>query len=388
MSQYKPWKKGVPLHQRHPFFYLKGVHALQNQKVAFCLMAGGQGTRLGCSGPKGLVQPGLLIPRCLFQIQSQRIQECCRKLNVPLPPWLIMTSNATHDETISAFDENHQWGYHKEKVSFFKQGNLPSLNQNGEPLSLNGKLVENPDGSGGVIPALHRSGLATFLKENHYEMIFIYNVDNLLVALCDPAYIGFHIEEKLDASAKAILKARPDEAVGVFAENPDGKPCVLEYTDTPKELLASFEMGNAGIYAFSVDFVMRMKDEKLEKHRSWKKIPRDGDLNPEKPNGWKEETFIFDWYRFTDKFAWWEISRENEFAPLKNADPNPIDSPASARRLWNQKWSNQLKEIGIHLSNDVNIDVSPEAEFWTTKKWEKWAQENQNILSQKNIIIQ
>lgn len=379
MSQFTPWKAGVSLDKRHLHekeWKQTGIHALQSKKIAYCLMAGGQGTRLGCVGPKGLYQPGLHGNRCLFQIQADRFLAASRKYQFELPPWLIMTSYATHEDTVRTFTENNYYNYPHDKVYFFQQGTLPSKGPNNEILMLHGKIVENPDGSGGVIPALHRSGLASMLFEEKYEMLIIYNVDNLTVELPDPTYAGFLIDLNLDASAKGLAKARPDEAVGVFATNALGKPCVLEYTDTPKELLAEFKMGNAGIYAFSVRFLMDLYQKEVYAHRSWKKVPHDGDLNPTEPNAWKEETFIFDWFPFTEKFAWWEIDREEEFAPLKNADPNPIDSPGSARKLWYLKWRNRLKTIGIHVPNDAIIDVSPDAEFWNENDWYKWVETN------------
>jgi UDP-N-acetylglucosamine/UDP-N-acetylgalactosamine diphosphorylase len=347
-------------------------------------MAGGQGTRLGCVGPKGLVDPGLPLSRNLFQIQANRFISFCQKYEISLPKWLIMTSDATHDETISNFMENNYYGYDSNRISFFKQGNLPSVSEDNKKLTLHGKIVENPDGSGGIIPALHQSNLINELEYEKIQTIVVYNVDNLLVELPDPVYVGFLIETNVDASAKGLTKARPDEAVGVFASNSDGKPCVLEYTDTPKETLAQFKIGNAGIYAFSTDFVIKMKDQQIPKHRSWKKVPCDQNLSPSQPNAWKEETFIFDWYPFTNSFIWWEISRKDEFAPLKNADPNPIDSPQAARDLWYQKWSSKARKHGANLPENAKIDISTEAEFWTEKEWNEWA----ILFNQRTIIIQ
>lgn len=389
-GEFKPWENGISLnHNSNDIrrWSMVGLDALKNKKIAYCLMAGGQGTRLGCVGPKGLVDPGLPTPTTLFKIQANRFIHFCSKYNCPLPKWLIMTSDATHYETIQAFKENNFYGYDQNKVFFFKQANLPSLGSNEENLYLKGELVQNPDGSGGIIPALHESGLASELFHTFIEFLIIYNVDNLLVNLPDATYAGFLIETQLDASAKAIKKVHPHEAVGVFAINQEKKPCVLEYTDTPKHLLSEFNMGNAGIYAFSTQFIMQMRYQEVPRHRSWKKVIHDGDLTPNIPNAWKEETFIFDWYPYTNKFMWWEIEREDEFAPLKNAEPNPIDSPLSARLLWNQKWRNKLREYGVKVSKDVIFDISPEVEFWNYLDWQKWIQNNPNELLNKTIQI-
>lgn len=421
---YKPWTVGVHLNDINEPNKLNvrelysniGKRALIHGEVAFCVLAGGQGTRLGCTGPKGKIDPGLLRPRSLFQIQAERFiaWNTMNKKCAKLPLWLIMTSHTTHQETIDFFQENDFFGYSSSRISFFQQGILPCLGVNGETLvDLQDKPAVNPDGSGGIFPAMKKNGIDKRLLRENIKILYVYNVDNLLVKLPDEEFLGWMIHNAVDVSTKVVRKNIPTEAVGVFCENLEtGKPYVVEYSELSTEqtnLLnrdqsgLEFWAGNAGMYAFSDCFLkkaMSLDLTALKVHRAWKKIPHRGEPAPIKPNAWKQETFIFDWYFLANNFMFWEIEREIEFAPLKNADPSEEDSPGHARVLWNQYWIRKMLNNGVIiepynkvqsiLSKDTVvdqcwIDLNAHVEFWTHEDWQVWYNANNNNVLPINI---
>lgn len=413
---FQPWPTGIHYHQRtksmnHTDYVSVGKKAIAKGHVAFCVMAGGQGTRLGCNGPKGKVDPGLLRSRSLFQIQAERLiswiisnEECT---NIPL--WLIMTSHATHQETVDFFKENEYFGYHPKRIIFFQQGTLPCLGPNLQPLfDKDGKQIVNPDGSGGIFPAMNTYGIHKILAEEQIKILYVYNVDNLLVKLPDEEFFGWMISENIDVTTKVVRKTNANEAVGVFCKNIEtNKPCVVEYSELPQQnakLLnnelggLAYWAGNAGMYGFSGDFLRRVAGlglDALKIHRAWKKVPNGDEPNPETPNAWKQETFIFDWYFLAENFHFWEIHRETEFAPLKNADPSLEDSPGRARALWNKYWIRKMLGNGVCpepreklqeiLSKETKVDrcwvdVTGVVELWGFEEWQSYKANHDLLL--------
>lgn len=382
------WKRGITLLERNQKseFQAIGKQKILENRIAYCLLAGGQGTRLNCSGPKGFFKPDLPLDRSLFQIHAERLLGFGTT-----PEWFLLTSYATDEETRDYFKNHNNFGYPNEKLHFVVQDSLPCLNIQKEPITLNSQPIQNPNGSGGVISALYHDHWIQYLIYLNIDYLILYNIDNLLVSIPDPTFVGWLTTELPDVAAKAIQKKYPDEAVGVFAQNEEGKPIVYEYTDTPRDKIAEYTMGNAGIYAFSTQFLQQigpMGIQSLPLHYSWKKISHDGDTNPKIPNAWKTETFIFDWFLNTTNFAWYEIDREEEFAPIKNANFCLNDSPATAKQLWNQKWIKKLRNCGAQISNIIEIDISGEAEHWTNGRMIQWIQIFKPNIQTKQIILQ
>lgn len=122
-------------------WYESGLDLIAANKVAVVLMAGGQGTRLGSSAPKGCFDIGLPSHKSLFQIQAERIRKIEQlahkkaggdtKIAVP---WYVMTSGPTRGPTEQYFKENNYFKLEKENVMFFEQGVLPCISNEGKIL--------------------------------------------------------------------------------------------------------------------------------------------------------------------------------------------------------------------------------------------------------------
>ena len=213
-----------------------GEDIIKNNQYAVVTMAGGQGTRLGHEGPKGTfkidVKPE---PKYLFQILAENLEIANKKYNVTLP-WYIMTSTENNRETVSFFEAHEYFGYPKESVRFFMQGNLPLLLQNGDLiLDKDYSIKEAADGNGCIYRAMAKSGVLDEMKEKNIKWIFIGAVDNVLLNMVDPILIGLTIDEKHEAASKSVAKASPKERVGVFCKA-NGVPSVIEYSELPEEM--------------------------------------------------------------------------------------------------------------------------------------------------------
>ena len=216
--------------------YLKlGEDEIKKGKYSVVIMAGGQGTRLGHSGPKGTFDIGLDSHKSIFEILADNLKEENKKYNVSIP-WYIMTSKENNDQTVAFFEENNYFGYNKNDIVFFKQGKLPMCDENGKILiDENGIIKEAADGHGGIFQSMKNNGINEDMKKRGVEWAFIGPVDNVLVKMVDPILLGIMIDKKVLAGGKSTVKANPSEKVGVFCKR-NGKPGVVEYTEITTEM--------------------------------------------------------------------------------------------------------------------------------------------------------
>jgi UDP-N-acetylglucosamine/UDP-N-acetylgalactosamine diphosphorylase len=347
----------------------RGQELLRAGRVAVMVVAGGQGTRLGYDGPKGLYPLGPATGRALFELQAQKIRGARRRSGAAIP-WLVMTSDATDATTRAYFAEQRWFGLPESDVLFLRQDAAPALDFEGRLLLESpSRIAESPNGHGGAFQALANSGVLDELDRRGVTTISYYQVDNPLIQLADPVFLGLHALTGAEMSAKVVRKIDPMEKVGVVAEV-DGRVGVVEYTeiddahrfakDAAGELV--YWAGSIAIHAFEVSFARRIAadaERYLPYHASAKKIPfvdTDGAVvKPDAPNGHKLERFLFDALPAAQRVAILEVARADEYAPLKNAEGN--DSAATARQALDAIARRWLAIAGVESPSDQWVEI-------------------------------
>lgn len=321
-----------------------GKKAISEGKLAAVTMAGGQGTRLGHNGPKGTYDIGLDSHKSLFELLSDYLKEEGKKYGVVIP-WFIMTSRENNDATIEFFAKNKFFGYQKDKnIFFFIQGELPMVDTEGKILIGEDGLIKlASNGHGGIFEALVKNSMTNKMRELGVEWVFIGGVDNCLVKMVDPVFVGVAIQKNVLAAGKSIVKANPEEKVGVFCKR-NGKPYVIEYSEISKEMSEARDENGELVYGeshilcnmFNISAIEKMGNTPLPYHSAFKKatyIDKDGNkVVPTSANAFKFEAFLFDAFIELDDMAILRVKREEEFAPVKNA--TGVDSPETARELY------------------------------------------------------
>lgn len=348
-----------------------GEEALRAGRVAAFLVAGGQGTRLGFNGPKGKFPVSPVKNKTLFQLHAEKILALSGKYDVAIP-WYIMTSETNHAESVEFFKSNSYFGLGAENMMFFRQEMIPALDPHGK-LILDAKdhIFRNPNGHGGSLSALKNSGALDDMKGRGIDFIFYFQVDNVLVQMCDPIFLGDHIQENAEMSAKVVVKTEPAEKVGVLGSI-DSRLGVIEYSDLSDGQMQArnadgslkFQAGNIAIHILNVDFVERENEGglRLPWHVAHKKIScldETGSLvEQDQPNGYKFETFVFDALGDAKRTVILEVDRAEEFSPVKNKEG--IDSPETARRDMENQFHRWLKVAGVAGSAGKGaIEISP-----------------------------
>ncbi|TDL20952.1 nucleotide-diphospho-sugar transferase [Rickenella mellea] len=379
-----------------------GLRAVAGGQVAVLLMAGGQGTRLGSTDPKGCYDIGLPSKKSLFQLQAESIkrlqhvaeQEFGRKSGSVVIRWYIMTSEPTHDATRAYFgwdkegkrlhpDKPANFGLSDEQVIFFKQGTLPCLSNDGKILLENpGKVAVAPDGNGGIYAALRQpltqhtnnlsaSSVLSDLASHKIQNVHAYCVDNCLVKVADPVFIGYCISKQAECAAKVVPKAYPTESVGVVAVR-GHKFSVVEYSEIsqaqaervdPSTGALAFRAANIANHFYTTAFLQKTHamEREMAFHIARKKIPsvdmKSGEQG--KTEGMKLEMFVFDVFPFTEQFAVLEVARDEEFSPLKNAPGTKADNPETSRRDLLAQQKRFLEHAGGVVKDGVEIEISP-----------------------------
>jgi UDP-N-acetylglucosamine/UDP-N-acetylgalactosamine diphosphorylase len=355
----------------------RGHELLGRGRVAAFLVAGGQGTRLGYDGPKGEFPITPVRNKPLFQVFAEQLLAYGRDADRAIP-WYIMTSDVNDMQTQAFFKQHNYFGLKDADVFFFRQGMMPAFGMDGRMLlGEPDSLALSPDGHGGSLSALNKSGALADMKRRGIEHLSYFQVDNPLVLTIDPLFLGLHDLTGSEMSSKTIPKAEPLEKVGNFAIG-DGKLQVIEYSDLPESLAMAknpdgtlkFNAGSIAIHALRVAFVERLNASgrlELPWHRAEKKVPHVDDagktVKPDKPNALKLEQFVFDAIPLAKNAIVYETDRAEEFSPVKNA--SGVDSPHTSRRDQIRRAGNWLRAAGVHVPDrgdgepDATLEISP-----------------------------
>jgi UDP-N-acetylglucosamine/UDP-N-acetylgalactosamine diphosphorylase len=348
-----------------------GEELLRSGQVGAILVAGGEATRLGAPYPKGMFPIGPVSGKTLFQLLAEQLLARSRRAGAPIP-YYVMTSDATHEATTTFFSEHDFFGLEPDDVFVFRQGNMPAVDRQTGRLLLAEphRLAWNPDGHGGLLSALVRSGALDDMRERGIEKLFYHQVDNPLASVCDPAFLGFHAEHGAQVSTKVVAKLGPEEKMGVLVDV-DGTTQIIEYSDLPGDVAASrdeqgelrFWAGSTAIHIFNRALFDRLEygGVELPFHRAIKKVAHldktGRRVEPETENALKFERFIFDVLPLAGKSLVVEARREEEFCPLKNksGDFSPPFVQAALSRL-HADW---LRAAGLVVPDALPVEISP-----------------------------
>ncbi len=354
----------------------RGEEEFRAGRVAFLVVAGGQGSRLGFEHPKGMYPIGPVSGKSLFQIHAEKIVALRRRYGAALP-FLLMTSPATDHETRDFFREHQYFGLPQEDVLFFCQGTMPALDLHSGKLLLEskGSLFLGPNGHGGTLTGLADAGLLDLLDRRGIRTVSYFQVDNPLVDLADGVFLGRHVGQKCEVSAKVIPKEKPSDKLGNFVLI-DGRCSIIEYSDLPEALANKkdqqgrlwFWAGSPAIHLFDVAFLRKVTGGalKIAWHLARKKVPYLNDqgerIEPEQENALKFERFIFDVLPKADRWSVMTTSKK-EFEPLKNA--TGADSPATVQQSLCDQAADWLETAGLKVPRattghaSVKIEISP-----------------------------
>ena len=353
-----------------------GKELVRQGKVAAFVVAGGQGTRLGFDGPKGDFPISPVKSKTLFQIFAEYIAAASKKYKT-ICPWYIMTSPLNHAKTEEIFRLNQYYGLEQENVFIFRQGTMPNFCPDGRILLADkANLSYSPDGHGGSLKALYQSGAIEDMKRRGVEFISYFQVDNPLINIFDPLFIGLHALDKAQMSSRAVIKTGPFEKVGNFCLA-DGRLNIIEYSDLPDELAErknpdgslTFKLGSIAIHIINRVFVEKLNADgfSLPLHKALKRIPHIDDcgepVKPAEPNGVKLETFVFDAVPLASKSIILETLRSEEFAPTKNA--TGVDSTVTSKKMMVERAAAWLEAAGLTIpkrtdgSIDCLIEIAP-----------------------------
>ena len=371
-------REPADVEQEHKYVQARqlGKELISAGKVGALVVAGGQGTRLGFEGPKGNFPISPIKNKTLFQIFAETITAVSQKYQT-ICPWYVMTSPLNYAETVEIFRSNDYYGLRESDVFIFQQGTLPNFSFDGKIL-MSDKCTTacSPDGHGGSLKALYKSGATEDMKRRGVEIISYVQVDNPMINIFDPLFIGLHVLDEAEMSSKALIKIEPKEKVGNFCLV-NGKITVIEYIDLPDELAEKrngdgslvFGLGSIAIHLINRSFVEKLNAGgfSLPLHKAVKKIPhinQQGKLiEPTEPNGIKLESFVFDVLPLASKSIILQTLWEQEFAPVKNA-AGP-ESPEATKQALIERAANWLESAGVAVprkpdgSVDCLIEIAP-----------------------------
>ncbi len=350
-----------------------GEDALRQGQVAMLLVAGGQGTRLGFDLPKGMYPIGPVSGRTLFQMVCDRLVAMSRRYGHDLPLY-IMTSPATDSATRDYFASEKDCGLAPGQLNFFCQGQMPAVDaQSGKVLlSSKGEVALSPDGHGGIVTALAKSGCLADAERRGIKLFYYAQIDNPLAEICDPVLIGYHLLAHSELTTQVVKKRFAKEKVGNVVAV-DGKVQIIEYSDLPDSVAEQTTptgdlklwAGNIAIHVFDLAFLNKVSSQAdgLPFHRASKKVgtidEQGRPVEPPQPNATKFERFVFDLLPLASNALVVEADAARVFAPVKNADGAPVDTPQLAKEAIVRLHRNWLEAAGARVDDQVRVEIHP-----------------------------
>jgi UDP-N-acetylglucosamine/UDP-N-acetylgalactosamine diphosphorylase len=363
-----------------------GTEALRAGRVGAILVAGGQGTRLGVTQPKGMFPVGPVSQKTLFQIHVEKLVATSRRYGVPIPLYL-MTSPATHEATVAFFAEHQRFGLPEADLMMFRQGTMPAVDaENGRVLLEEpGRIAASPDGHGGLVAALKGSGALDDIERRGIRHLSYFQVDNPLADVCGPEFLGYHVLAGSEFSSQVVRKRDPLEPLGIVAQI-DGRLMVIEYSDLPEDIARQrgadgslrHWAGSIAIHVIDTRFLRRMgaTADGLPFHLARKKVAcldaAGRRIEPGEPNAIKFERFIFDLMPEAERAIVVEVERAEAFAPLKNAAGAKADTPETVREQLLALHRGWLRQAGADLDAAAVVEISPLWALDAQQAAEKW----------------
>jgi UDP-N-acetylglucosamine/UDP-N-acetylgalactosamine diphosphorylase len=347
-----------------------GEYAIRSGEVALVTAAAGSWPG---SDPVGMLPVGPVSGKSVFQLHAEKVQAINRRYRTSLR-WSIFCHPDEKDRIVAHFRSNGYFGLTCSDLSFIPQELLPVVDRRGKILlSRPGEIAMSPNGHGGILLQLLEDERLGAYERAGVRYLFYFQVDNPLVRIADPVFLGHHIKNQSEVSIKSVRKLDPDERVGVICLV-NGALEVVEHTELCEEdrrrladdgsLLIS--AANIGIHAFSVDFLSRMRTEGVELpyHAVERTTPCWGRRKPSrapKPNSVRFTLFIFDAIRRANRAQILEVERREEFSPIKcPAGPFSLET---ARRDLSRLHALWLREIRPGLPEGAGTDAGPAVEI-------------------------
>ena len=349
-----------------------GAELLEQGKVGMIITAGGQGSRLGFDHPKGMFPIGPVSDVTLFQIFFEKVMARANQFGSKVPIY-IMTSPPTHEETIEFLEAQNYFGMKPQDVKVFCQGVMPAVDLDGKLLlSDAGEIFASPDGHGGALLALEKSGALDDMQVRGVEHVFYGQIDNPLVQVCDPALLGYHAKSKSEMTSQVVRKTDPLQKVGNVV-SVGGVVQIIEYSDLSetfaRETRADGKLklwaGSIAVHIFKTDFFQRMSDtaDSLPFHRAHKKVPfidaKGKRVEPKDNNAIKFEKFIFDLLPSAKNAIICEVDPADGFCAVKNAPPATAETPDHVKQAISDLHTRWFNEAGVDVADGVTVEISP-----------------------------
>lgn len=350
----------------------RGTAALAAGRVGAILVAGGQGSRLGFDGPKGLYEIGPVSGASLFEILCGKLVAVAKRHGAAVP-LTIMTSSATDAATREFLARHDRFGIPEDRLLFFRQHDLPALDDTtGDMLrDAPGHIAMAPDGHGGMLGSLAEAGGLDWFARQGVDHIVSFQIDNPLAMPLDAEFLGYHLLTDSEFTPQVVPKTDPAERVGVVVTTA-GTTRIVEYSDLPVELAAArlpdgrltLHAGSIAVHAFTRGFLERTASQAdaLPLHMAHKAVSFvDGSgkcVTPTTPNAYKFERFLFDLMPLAHTVTLVEVDPAEGFAPLKNAPGAAADTAEHVTAAMVAHARQALERAGVAVAAGIPVELA------------------------------